>query len=324
MPPVALEARTRPRLLPLPLLVAAAAMALHLVVPALSAVLVALALGAVVANSGLVTGDRLAREADTARRMLRTGVVALGLRLPFQELVSIGVPGLVVVVTTVLVTYQLTRWIGIRLGLDDGVVSLVAAGFSICGAAAIAAMSDVLRSRQRDAALAVAMVTVFGGAMIVVVPWSSRLLELSDLQAAVWSGASIHEVAQVAAAASAIGSGAVALAMLIKLGRVAMLAPVCWFAGRAVSGTRTGPVVPWFIIGFVAMAGLRSATTLTPAAMDAAEALTTLLLAGGMVGLGLGLRLRDLWPIPVRLLLLAGLSTCAAVGWSLGLVAILY
>ena len=54
------------------------------------------------------------------------------------------------------------------------------------------------------------------------------------------------------------------------------------------------------------MAGLRSATTLTPAAMDAAEALTTLLLAGGMVGLGLGLRLRDLWPIPVRLLLLAG------------------
>jgi uncharacterized membrane protein YadS len=127
---------TRRRLLPLsplPPVAAAAAMALHLVVPALSAVLIALALGAVVANVGPLTGGSLARQADTARWMLRAGVVALGLRLPVQDLVSIGVEGLLVVVTTVAVTYRLTRWVGARLGLDAGLVTLVAAGFSICG-----------------------------------------------------------------------------------------------------------------------------------------------------------------------------------------------
>jgi uncharacterized integral membrane protein (TIGR00698 family) len=263
-------------------------------------------------------------QADPAKWMLRAGVVLLGLRLPFQEIVSIGGKGLLIVVATVFVTYRLTRRIGAWLGIDEGLATLIAAGFSICGAAAVAAVSDVVRSRQRDVALAVAMVTVFGGLMIAVVPGSAHLLRFNDLQTAIWAGASIHEVAQVAAAASIIGGDAVALAMLIKLGRVGMLAPVCWFAGRTDAETSGGATVPWFIVGFAAMATLRTVVPLPTTALDLGAMATTLLLAAGMFGLGLGLQVRDLWPVPTRVLLLAVASTVVALGTSLMLILALY
>ncbi|HET6563449.1 MAG TPA: putative sulfate exporter family transporter [Marmoricola sp.] len=299
---------------------AAAAMLLSRLAPALGALLLALLLGAVLANSGRVTSVFLAQQATTAKWMLRAGVVMLGLRLPFQEIAAIGGSGVVVVAGTVSVTYFLTRRLGARLGLDEGLVTLLAAGFSICGAAAIAAVSDVVRSRQRDVALAVAMVTVFGGLMIGLLPWAATVIGLDDLQTAVWAGASIHEVAQVAAAASLIGGNAVAFAMLVKLGRVALLAPVSWVAGRSQATTTPGPKVPLFLMGFAAMATLRSVVPLPDMALDLAATATTLLLTAGMFGLGLGLRLRDLWPVPPRLLLLAATSTAIALGTSLALI----
>lgn len=307
-----------------PVAAAAVAMLLSDLMPMLGALLLALFFGAVLANSGRLPTAFLTGQAGTAKWMLRAGVVMLGLRLPFQEIATIGLRGLLVVVATVGMTYFLTRRIGARLGLDDRLVTLLAAGFSICGAAAIAALSDVARAKQRDVALAVAMVTVFGGLMIAVVPWSAQLIGLGDLQTAVWAGASIHEVAQVAAAASIIGGNAIAFAMLIKLGRVAMLAPVTWAAGRNRGTPTRGPVVPWFIIGFAAMAMARSVLPLPSGVLDTASTLTTVLLAAGMFGLGLGLRLRDLWPVPLRVLALATFSTAIALGCSMVLILALY
>ena len=307
-----------------PMVAAVVAMLLGDLMPMLGALLLALFFGAILANSARLTTAFLAEQAGTAKWMLRAGVVMLGLRLPFQEIAMIGLRGLLVVVATVGTTYFLTRRIGAWMGLDGRLVTLLAAGFSICGAAAIAAVSDVARARQRDVALAVAMVTVFGGLMIAVVPWSAQLIGLGEVQTAVWAGASIHEVAQVAAAASIIGGNAIAFAMLIKLGRVAMLAPVTWAAGRGRGTSTNGPVIPWFIVGFAAMALIRSLLPLPGCVLNTASTVTTVLLAAGMFGLGLGLRLRDLWPVPVRVVGLATLSTATALGCSLLLILGLY
>ena len=316
----------RARGVAVPLLAAAAAVAVSHLVPLLSALLIALALGAVLANAGHVDPARLAVVGEAARWLLRLGVVFLGLQLPVQDIAAIGARGVLVIAATVTLTYVGTRLIGHRLGLDQGIVALVAAGFSICGAAAIAAVSDVTRARQRDVALAVAMVTVFGGAMIALLPWAGHLLRLDEERTAVWAGASIHEVAQVAAAASLIGGSAVAVAMLVKLGRVACLAPLCWLVGRRQSEgeRRRGPAVPWFIIGFAALSAVRSALSLPDLALDVGSAAATLLLAAGMFGLGLGLRLRELWPVPGRVLLLATFSTAIAAGGSLVMILLTY
>lgn len=305
-----------------PLAAAGLALALAPFVPLLSPLLLALVVGAVVANSPLMGVRAVVDHGPATRLLLRLGVAALGLQLAFGDIVGIGPAGLVVIATTVVVTFRGTLAVGRRLGLDEGFVMLLAAGFSICGAAAIAGVQDSVRAKEKFVALAVAMVTIFGSAMILLVPWLARVIGLSDHQASIWAGASIHEVAQVAAAASLIGGPAVALAMTVKLGRVALLAPVTALLAKGAKGANgtSTPLVPWFILAFAAAVALRSSGLLPTAVLDVTNLVTTLLLAAGMYGLGMGIRARDLWPLPVQALTLATVSTLIAGGTSLGLV----
>ena len=317
------------RLPPLGVALAAAlaAVAVSGLVPLLGALLVALALGTVVANTPLAHARALVGHAAVTKLLLRLGVVLLGLRLPLGDVAAIGAAGVLVVVATVVLTYAATRALGTHLGLDQRLVTLLAAGFSICGAAAIAALADAVGARQKDVAHSVALVTIYGTAMIVLVPWAAAGLGLSEEQGAIWAGASIHEVAQVVAAASIIGPGAVAVATTVKLGRVALLAPTYLVAVRGTGAPASAgrvPLLPWFLVGFVLMVAVRSSGLLPGQLVDAADDVTTVLLAAGMFGLGLGLRLRELWLVPAGALVLATCSTLVAAGTSLALVVALY
>ena len=317
------------RLPPLGVALAAAlaAVAVSGLVPLLGALLVALALGTVVANTPLAHARALVGHAAVTKLLLRLGVVLLGLRLPLGDVAAIGAAGVLVVVATVVLTYAATRALGTHLGLDQRLVTLLAAGFSICGAAAIAALADAVGARQKDVAHSVALVTIYGTAMIVLVPWAVAGLGLSEEQGAIWAGASIHEVAQVVAAASIIGPGAVAVATTVKLGRVALLAPTYLVAVRGTGAPASAgrvPLLPWFLVGFVLMVAVRSSGLLPGQLVDAADDVTTVLLAAGMFGLGLGLRLRELWLVPAGALVLATCSTLVAAGTSLALVVALY
>ena len=143
---------------------------------------------------------------------------------------------------------------------------------------------------------------------------------------AIWAGASIHEVAQVIAAASLIGAGGatvLATATTVKLARVALLAPVQLVSARICRSedvTRRGPLVPLFLVGFLAAVAIRSTGVLPQVALDLASSLTTVLLSAAMFGLGTGIVARHLWPVPVRVLVLATISTLVAAGVALGLV----
>jgi uncharacterized integral membrane protein (TIGR00698 family) len=308
-----------------PVVAALAATVLTHVVPLLGPLLVALFLGVVVANTRYANLPLLKDHAVATRGLLRLGVVLIGLRLPFGDIATIGVRGVLVIAVTVLTTHGLTRVIGARTRLDSRFVILIAAGFSICGAAAIAAINDAVSARQRDVALAVALVTLYGSAMIVTLPWLAGWMKLSDEQAALWAGASVHEVAQVVAVASVLGTGAISVALTVKLGRVALLAPVYLLAARD-RGPGRGPVplVPWFLTGFALMVGVRSLGLLPDWLLSAADPVTSVLLAAGMFGLGLGCRGRDLWPVPGQALALATASTVVAAGTSLALITALY
>ncbi len=310
------------------LVAALAAVGLNAVFPLASALLVALVLGAIVTNTPAGGSASLAGNAAVTSTLLRVGVVLLGLKLPLGEIVGLGLPGLAIIVVTAFVTFVGTCVIGDRLGLDRGLVTLIAAGFSICGAAAIAAVEGAIQRRTEDVALAIAMVTVFGSGMIVALPLIAGAMDLSDRQTGVWAGASIHEIAQVIAAATTAGAAAVAIAITVKLGRVALLA-VAYLAARrrddaAPEPGVSVPVLPWFVIGFLVAAIVRTTGILPETALDVAGVVTTLLLAGAMFGLGLGLRVRLLFPVPPRVFVLAGCSTVVAASTSLGLTLALF
>ncbi|PMC75448.1 YeiH family protein [Brachybacterium sp. UMB0905] len=301
------------------LAVAGVSMIIARPLPGISALIVAIVAGIVVANTvGLPTilqpGSMVA-----AKRLLRIGIVLLGLQVVIGDLLGLGVGALGVVVAVVAGGIGITLALGRLLGIPRELTLLVACGFSICGAAAVAGASGVTdpeEKRPELTATALALVVLFGTGMIALIPFGAAALGLDEHSAGLWAGASIHEVAQVVAAGGAIGGGALTVAVIVKLARVLMLAPV--MAGlslytRRVSGDggHRPPIMPLFVAGFLAMVVLGSLVPLPSAVLSGASFAQTLLLAAAMFALGTGVRIRDLLSLGPRPVLLAAASTAA-------------
>ncbi|RJQ73804.1 putative sulfate exporter family transporter [Pseudonocardiaceae bacterium YIM PH 21723] len=304
----------------------AVAMLINGLLPMVSALTAAVLLGALLTNAGLLRpayapGIRLA-----ARRLLRIGVALLGLKLVFGEVLALGPGVLALVVGAVALTFCGTRWLGSRLGVHPGLSLLVATGFSICGASAVAAMNGVSEQDEREVARALGLVTLFGSLAMIAFPLVEPDLGLTPTGYGIWAGGSLHEVAQVVAAAAPVG-GALAIAVAVKLTRVVLLAPLLAVVGyterRRCTGTHRPPIIPAFVVGFLVMAVIRSLGVLPGGLLDAVSFVDTLLLAAGMFALGSAVRLRELTRSGGPVLLLGLLSTLLIAGITLAGVLIL-
>ncbi|WP_313818267.1 putative sulfate exporter family transporter, partial [Citricoccus sp.] len=295
------------------------------VLPGVSPLLVAILAGALWRNLVPVPAVLAPGVAISAKRLLRTGIVLLGLQVSLTSVLDLGFGVLAVVVASVAVTFFGTLWIGARLGISPAQRLLIASGFSICGAAAVAGMDGVAKAKEEEVATAIALVVLFGTLMIPLVPFLGGLLGLPEETIGIWIGASTHEVAQVVAAGGAVGGGALAVAVTVKLARVLMLAPMA--AGVSIHQRRQGgaatsvkrpPIVPLFVLGFVAAMLLRTTGVLPEPALDVVQVLQTLLLSAAMFALGLGVHLKSLLRVGYRPVLLGLLSTVVILGISLG------
>ncbi|MFF0518564.1 YeiH family protein [Actinomadura nitritigenes] len=293
---------------------AAAAMVINGWVPALSALTVAVLLGVLV--GGALPEAAASGLQWATRRFLRIGVVLLGLQLSVGEVLRLGPGMLAVVLVTVLAGFAGTLALGRLVGVPKGLALMVATGFSICGASAIVAMDSVARSRKEDVATGVTLVTIYGSAAIAVVPFlGTHVFGLSPESLGMWAGLSVHEVAQVVAAASPAGAAAVGTAVIVKLTRVVLLAPMV--AGMGVVERRGGvraegkrpPIVPLFVVGFLVMLALRSTGMVPGPVLAGAKDVSTVLLAAAMFGLGSAVRVRELVRTGRRGLVLGALST---------------
>jgi uncharacterized integral membrane protein (TIGR00698 family) len=293
-----------------------AAFCVNTVIPAVSALTVAVVLGVLVGQF-LPDRTRLGL-AWTTKKCLRLGVVLLGLQLGLREVLGLGAGTVAAVVVTVLLAFFGTLLLGRLIGVSRGLALMVATGFSICGASAIAAMDSVSDADREDVATGVTLVTLYGSAAIVLVPLIGNTLGLAPEALGAWAGVSVHEVAQVVAAASPAGAAAVGVAVVVKLTRVVLLAPMV--AGVSLmerrrrisepaSGTKRPPIVPLFVLGFLVMMGVRSSGIVAPSVLAAAQVLTTLLFAAALFGLGSGVRIGALVRTGRRGLALGGLST---------------
>jgi uncharacterized integral membrane protein (TIGR00698 family) len=206
-----------------------------------------------------------------------------------------------------LTTFALAIWLGRRwLRLDGQTAMLIGAGSAICGAAAVLATAPLLKASAEKIAVAVATVVVFGTLAMLLYPALYALLHQLDMPGVgewtfgIYTGSTVHEVAQVAAAGNAIGPEAAKSAVIAKMMRVLMLAPfllgLSWMMARRETAERgnksmTTAVLPWFALGFVLMAGLRSLDLawpwMPPALLQALLWLGNLLLATAMAALGL-------------------------------------
>jgi uncharacterized integral membrane protein (TIGR00698 family) len=311
------------------LLAAGVSYAVSRVVPGASALIVAIVLGVVVTNTVPIPTALTGGIDFSAKKLLRAGIVLLGLQVALTDIAGLGVPALIVVAGIVAGGLLGTLLLGRLLRVPAGLTLLIACGFSICGAAAVAGAAGVTDpddEAEQDTVTAVALVVIFGTLMIGLIPLASALLGLDPRTAGMWAGGSIHEIAQVVAAGGIIGGGALTVAVVVKLARVLLLAPV--MAALSVRERRLSrlhrtdgpsrrhlpPIVPAFVIGFMLMVLVRSFVPVPEPVLAVGGALQTTLLAAAMFGLGCGVRLRSLLRVGARPFALAALSTLLVTG----------
>ncbi len=282
---------------------------------AVSPLVLALAAGIVLSSSGRVPAAVSPGAQFAARWLLRFGVALLGFRVTFPELAGVGLAPLVAVIAISCLTFAGAVVAGRRLGLSPGLSLIVASGFSICGASAVAATKEPAGATDDEAAYAVALVTLCGTLMVVILPALGALIGLSDRAFGAWAGASVHDVAQVVAAASTQGSAAVETAVVVKLVRVALLAPavvaVGMLARRERGSGSAATATPWFLIAFAVGVAVASSGVLDGEPRRVIAHVTEVLLVSALAGLGLSTRLGALWRVGGRPLLVGVGATVA-------------
>lgn len=316
----------------------ALAFTIHAAVPALPAMTLAVVLGLLAANlpfTAVWSAGRARPGLDFAgKHLMRGGIVLLGLKVGLADVLGLGWTSLLLIAAVVLASFAGTYGISRLFRLPREASLLIATGFSICGASAIGAMAAVRRIRHPDTVLPVALVTLCGTLAIGVLPLLVHPLRLSPEVFGAWTGASVHDVGQVVATAQTAGPAALAIAVVVKLTRVILLAPMVAAAGveqrivalrrarRAAkaqtvsaAGSDAGtlrvvpealpPVVPLFVVGFVAMVALRSTGWVGEGWLDAAAGLQDILLGAALFGLGSAVRIHTLLHTGLRAVMAA-------------------
>jgi uncharacterized integral membrane protein (TIGR00698 family) len=268
----------------------------------------ALLAGLVLANLRTPSSACAPGIAFAARPLLRGAIVLSGLRLGLAPLAAVGWGGLAALAAIVVVTLTCGRWLGRRLGLGPDLVLLIAAGHAICGAAAIVAADSVLRARPREVALALTLVTFGGTVLMLLSPVLGAALAMPAGPYGFWVGGSLHEVAQAVAAGHARGEPFGEAATAVKMVRVLFLVPLgLWLAAarrRPAQSAGRRWLVPWFVVGFVAVGGLAAAGLVPPTVAESLRGLGSVLMTMAMAALGLQSSLREVAAAGARPLLL--------------------
>lgn len=313
----------------------------------ISALTLAIVLGMLVGNTAYprIASASAPGVTFSKQNLLRLGIILYGLRLTFQDIGHVGFAGVAIDATVLCSTFALSWFVGTRVfGLDRKTAMLIGAGSSICGAAAVLAAEPVVRGRAEQVTVAVSTVVVFGTLAIFLYPVlyhlneQQHLIRMSPSAYGIFAGSTIHEVAQVVAAGHAISEAAANTAVIAKMVRVMMLAPFLIVLsaylsrskdtteltahGAVADETPRQPgriVIPWFALGFVAVAGLNSLAWLPEPVVGAAIDIDTVMLAMAMAALGLTTHFSAIRNAGIKPLALAALLFAWLIGGGLAI-----
>lgn len=259
------------------------------------------------------------------RSLLRLGVALLGARVTADQLLALGGPTVAIALAAVAATLGVglagARLLGLRPGLG-----LVAGGATaICGASAALALSALLPrcpERQQDTAAVVVAASLLSTLALLLYPWLAQALALPPAAAGLFIGGSIHDVAQVLGAASVLGPQVLEAAVVVKMFRVSLLALLLLGVGlvlarqpdRDEAGHAPPPLLPAFVLGFIALAALNSTLGLPAAVQGLVATLCNACLLLAIAALGLGTSMAGLARLGLRPVLLMAVTTLSMGG----------
>lgn len=233
-----------------------------------------------------------------SKKILRLGIILYGFRLTFQDVVNVGLAGILIDAIVVAVTIMGGVYVGKLLKMDKEIALLTSIGSGICGAAAVLGAESTIQTKPYKTAVAVATVVIFGTISMFIYPIAYRagILDLTPDEMGIYAGSTLHEVAHAVGAGNAMGTEISNVSIIVKMIRVMLLVPVLlilgwWVAANARKGAADGAkggkvAIPWFAVGFLVVIGFNSLDLLPAAVVDAINYIDTFLLTMAMVALG--------------------------------------
>ncbi|MEI7660386.1 MAG: putative sulfate exporter family transporter [Actinomycetes bacterium] len=255
----------------------------------------------------------------SSKTIMRIGVALLGAQVSVASLREIGIKGVITVV--IVVSFTIFGILGLsklfKMSGDLGL--LIGVGFGVCGATAVAAIRPQTRATEEETSYAIGLISLCGTLSIFLLPLIGHALHLNTREFGSWAGAAVHDVGQVVATASVWGDGADKYAIVVKLARVCLLAPIVlilsirhrrWLTSQGKTETTSAkiPLIPYFVLGFIAVAIFHNLVTLNPRLLADIIFTSKLMLGAGLVALGSGVRwkaIRAIGPKPMAMGLIA-------------------
>ena len=270
-----------------------------------SLLIVSILLGMIITN---ILKIKLPQRFDTAiafctKEILRMAIVFYGFRLTFNDILNIGLDGIIVSITVVFSTFVLGYLIGTKiLKIDREITILTSAGSAICGAAAVLATEGVLKNKAYKSAIAVSTVVLFGTISMFLYPYLLKMdfISLSENAKALYIGGTLHEVAHVVGAGNSFNNEVISEnSIVVKMLRVMLLAPflilISLFLINSKKADKKGKItIPWFAVFFILIAVFNSFSFIPENIIIQINEIDTFLLAMAMMALGLKTDLRSI------------------------------
>jgi uncharacterized integral membrane protein (TIGR00698 family) len=247
----------------------------------------------------------------SSKTIMRIGVALLGAQVSVASLREIGLKGVLTV--GIVVTFTIFGILGLsklfKMSGDLGL--LIGVGFGVCGATAVAAIRPQTRATEEETSYAIGLISLCGTLSIFLLPFIGHSIGLDTREFGSWAGAAVHDVGQVVATASVWGDGADKYAIVVKLARVCLLAPIVlilsirhrrWLTSQGKTETASAkiPLIPYFVLGFIAVATIHNLVEINARLLADIVFTSKLMLGAGLVALGSGVRWRAIRAIGPR------------------------
>ena len=299
--------------------VVAVAFQIHNFQPAISPLALCVAFGFLIANFAAWPAFATEGTELAGKNLMRIGVSLLGAQVSVISLKAIGIKGVITVIAVVGITIFGILGLSRLFKMSGDLGLLIGVGFGVCGATAVAAIRPQTRATQEETSYAIGLISLCGTLSIFVLPFLGHVMGLSDQTFGAWAGAAVHDVGQVIATASVWSDEAVKSAVVIKLARVCLLAPIvlilsirhrAYLKSTSQSGESSVkvPLIPFFVLGFIAVAIVYNLFDIPPALHDVTVLTSKVLLGAGLVALGSDVRwksIRAIGPRPMAMGMLA-------------------
>jgi len=245
----------------------------------------------------------------TSKKILRAGIILSGISLSFSQVLMAGKYALILMIFTLTTAFGVGYLCKRAFKINWKLSSLLSVSTAICGGTAVATLGPTIKAENRDIAYAISATFIFDIITVIAFPWAGRLMGLGDTGYGLWVGTAVNDTSSVVAAGYAFSDAAGSLATIVKLTRTLFIVPIVLVfsliyarkeAASQAEKVNILKIFPWFILGFLAVVGIRSLNLLPAGIVTGISRLSKFFMSMALASIGFGTSLNEVKSVGIK------------------------